>query len=61
MGEDWTLRVDEPTPNGGAYAEIIYYDRDGHRCKESDACTVVINECDKKGRLLKSTYCMVKR
>ena len=61
MGEDWILRVDGPTPNGGAYAEMVFYEHNGHRCKECDAHWVVINEYDKKKRLLKSTYGLAKR
>lgn len=59
MGDEWILRIDGTTPSGGAYAEIVFYDHDGHRCMKSNAHRVVINEYDKKGRLLKSTYGLV--
>ena len=41
-------------------AEAVFYDHDGHRCKKSDAYRVVINEFEKKGKILKTTYGFMK-
>ena len=41
-------------------AEAVFYDHDGHRCKKSDAYRVVINEFEKKGKILKNTYGFMK-
>ena len=56
MSNDYFKRIDGPTPNGGTYAEIVFYDKDQHRCKESEAYMILINEYNKKGNLLHSTY-----
>lgn len=56
MGADYSKRVEGPTPSGGTYAEITFYDADGKRCRERAVYKIVINEYGKRGELLKSTY-----
>lgn len=49
-------RIDEPTPNGGAYSEIYYFDDKGEAVDESVASKCVIRECSKDGTLLCETW-----
>ena len=49
-------RIEGPTPNGGEYAEISFTDRKGKPCEEKDAYRFTINEYDKEGTVINSTY-----
>ena len=60
MEQDYVVRKEGPTPCGGAYSEAVFFDKDGRRCKESEAFRIVIKEFKKKGKSLKSTYGFMK-
>ncbi len=49
-------RINEPTPNGGAYAEIHFFNDLGEAVDESKATKCVIRECTKDGDLLCETW-----
>jgi len=56
MGKKLVTRIEGPTPNGGEYAEISFTDRNGNPCEEKDAYRFSINEFDKEGAVINSTY-----
>lgn len=45
-------RVDEPTPNGGDYSEIYYYDDAGNPVDGEKATRCFLRECKKDGTLV---------
>lgn len=49
-------RIDEPTPSGGAYSEIYYFDAEGKPADESQAVRCVIRECAENGDLLNEIW-----
>ena len=49
-------RVDEPTPSGGDYAEIIYMDDNFDVVDEDAATKCVIRECMADGSLVCETF-----
>lgn len=49
-------RIDEVTPNGGAYSEIHYFDNDGICVDESIATRCAIRECSEDGKLIAETW-----
>ena len=49
-------RIDEPTPKGGDYSEIYYFDSNGKIVDESKATKCVIRECKKDGTLVNETF-----
>lgn len=49
-------RVDEPTPNGGDYSEIIYMDDSFDVVDEVVATKCVIRECTADGSLVCETF-----
>lgn len=49
-------RVYEPTPNGGDYSEIVFFDDNGDIVKEENATRCVIRECKNDGTLLAETW-----
>ena len=49
-------RIDGPTPNGGVYSEIYYFDSNGNPVDEEKAARCVIRECDKNGNLIHETW-----
>lgn len=49
-------RIDGPTPNGGAYSEIYYFDANNNPVDESKAVRCVIRECDADGNLIHETW-----
>lgn len=51
-------RCNEKTPNGGAYSEIYYFDKDGNIVDASIAVRCVIRECDENGNLICETWGM---
>lgn len=53
--------IKERTPNGGAYSEIYYLDKDGKVVDESIAVKCVIRECDKNGELIMETFGVLKK
>ncbi len=44
------------TPNGGAYAEIYYFDDSGNAADESEASKCVISEFTENGDLIAETW-----
>ena len=51
-----TIRHDEPTPNGGDYSEIVFFDDDGNLVDELVAERCVIRECLNDGTLVFETW-----
>lgn len=51
-----TNRIDGPTPNGGDYSEIVFFDNDGNIVDESVATRCVIRECMEDGSLVAETW-----
>lgn len=50
-------RVDGPTPNGGVYSQIYYYDADGNRVENpEDAEKVFICEFDSDDNMIHETF-----
>ncbi len=45
-----------PTPNGGAYSEIFYFDDSGNAVDASKASKCVIRECAEDGTLIQETF-----
>ena len=45
-------RINEPTPNGGAYSEIYYFDDAGLPADQETATKCVIRECAEDGTLI---------
>ena len=54
-------RLDEPTPNGGSYSEIYYFNDKGEIVDEMSATRCVIRECTKDGELLNEIWGFVKQ
>ena len=54
-----TIRQDGETPNGGDYAEIIFFDDDGNVVDEKNATRCVIRECKADGTLICETWGVV--
>ena len=54
-------RTDEPTPNGGDYSEIYYFDEAGNSCDSKEATRCIIRECMKDGTLIQETYGLCKK
>ena len=48
-------RIDEETPNGGAYSEIFFFDKDGNPVDEDKAERCIIRECTASGELVSET------
>jgi len=49
-------RVDGPTPSGGDYSEIFYFDKAGNAVDADHAARCIIRECKKDGTLIRETY-----
>ena len=45
-------RINEPTPNGGAYSEIHFFNDAGEHVDESKATKCAIRECMADGSLI---------
>lgn len=54
-------KVEERTPNNGAYSEIYFFDESGHIVDETVAVRLVIRECNERGELLKETWGITQR
>lgn len=50
-----TKRIDEPTPSGGDYSEILYLDADMNPVDDSVAEKCVIRECKADGTVINET------
>ena len=53
-------RIDGPTPNGDAYGEVSFTNKEGKPCLEKDAVKCTINEFSEGGKLISSVYSIVK-
>ena len=51
-------RVDEPTPAGGDYSEMIYLDDRGNNVDEKFASRGIIRECKNDGTIIQETFIM---
>lgn len=51
-----TKRINGPTPNGGAYSEIYYFNDSGDSVDEKAATKCVIRECTEDGDLIQETW-----
>lgn len=49
-------RIDGPTPSGGDYSEIFYFDGHGNEVDEKDATCCCIQECRKDGTLVMEIF-----
>ena len=49
-------RIDETTPNGGVYSEIVYMNDSGDVVDEAVATKCVIRECAADGSLICETF-----
>lgn len=49
-------RIDGPTPGGGVYSEIYYFDADGNTAEEDAAGKCVIRECGMDGEIISETW-----
>ncbi len=49
-------RINEPTPMGGAYSEIHFFNDAGESVDESVATKCVIRECDADGNTIHETW-----
>lgn len=54
------IKINEPTPHGGAYSEIYFFDKDGRNVDEQNAIRSVIRECDKNGNLVHEIWSVLK-
>ena len=46
------IQKNKPTPNGGAYSEIFFFDESGNKVDEAEAVRCVIRECAENGDLI---------
>ena len=51
-----SIRTEGPTPSGGAYSEIIFFNDSGDVVDESVATRCVIRECAADGSLIAETW-----
>lgn len=49
-------KVNEPTPNGGDYSEIVFFNDNGDIVEEENATRCVIRECKNDGSLIAETW-----
>lgn len=49
-------RDNNPTPHGGAYSEIHYFDENGKYVEPEKAKRCIIRECDKDGNTIFETH-----
>lgn len=54
--EDSSDRIEGPTPNGGEYAIVYYYDENGKSCSKDLAIRSIAQEFDKNGKMLYETF-----
>jgi hypothetical protein len=52
----FSLRIEGPTPNGGAYAIALFSDENKVPCPKESAVNVEIYEYDEEGGILLTTY-----
>jgi hypothetical protein len=52
-------RINEPTPNGGIYAEIFYMNDSGEEVDKDKATQMIIKEFDENNTLIETTYASI--
>lgn len=50
------IRIDKPTPSGGDYSEIVFFNDKHEVVDESEATHCVIRECKADGALVYETW-----
>lgn len=56
------MRINEPTPNGGDYSELLFFDKNGNIVEsEESAVKGVIRECKADGTLVSETWIIPKK
>ena len=48
-------RIDKPTPNGGDYAIMFFYNNDGKSVSEKEATVIHVHEYTKDDKFIKET------
>jgi len=54
-------RRDGPTPKGGDYSEMFYFDDDGNSVDKTVATKVIVRECKNDGTLIKEIFANINR
>jgi hypothetical protein len=49
-------RSEQPTPNGGDYSEIFYFDDDGNNVDKEVATKAIVRECKKDGTVINEIF-----
>lgn len=53
--------ISDDRNNGGNIIIAMYFDSNGKACKKTEASKVIIEESDKDGKLLQTTYCRIRK
>ncbi|MCL2152490.1 MAG: hypothetical protein FWH57_05950 [Oscillospiraceae bacterium] len=53
-------RRDKPTPNGGDYSEIFYFDDSGNSVDEAVATKAIIKECKEDGTVINEIFAKIR-
>ena len=54
--ENFYKKLDGPTPNGGKYTILYFYDRNGEKTTEKNAVNINAIEYDEEDNVLRTTY-----
>ena len=57
--QGYSQRIDEPTPNGGAYSIAYYHDSEGMPCPKEKASRIEIVEFDLHDQIIFRTYGLI--
>jgi hypothetical protein len=60
MADETSTRINEPTPNGGAYSIAYWKDADGNPTTKDKAVAVEIHELDRQDQSIFRTYATAK-
>lgn len=58
MNNNYSKRINEPTPNGGVYSIAYFFDENRKPCIEDKAKFIDIIEYDKDDIPISRTYCI---
>lgn len=53
--------ISDDRKNGGNVIITMYFDSDGKACKKKEASKAIIEESDKDGKLLQTTYLKIRK
>jgi len=53
-------RRDRPTPSGGDYSEVFYFDDNGNNVDKTVATKAVIKECREDGTVINEIFANIK-